>query len=225
MKIICISDTHEEHREIHDIIKNIEADVIIHAGDGANSKIPAINNNPLRDCLTWLDSFDHIKHKIYVPGNHDSALASGLIKKKDYPNINFLINEEIIIDGIKFYGSPITPTFGQWSYMCKRSKIDKYWKQIPNDTCILITHGPPHTILDCTIDFDKQIKMVGCKNLLNRVLEKQPLYHIFGHVHDENGIHNHGVRTIGNKCKTTFVNASLMNLKYQIVNKPIIIEI
>lgn len=225
MKIICISDTHEKHREIHDIIKNTQADIIIHAGDGSNSRVPALNNNPTRDYLTWLDSFEHIKHKIYVPGNHDTAIAAGLVKKEEYPNINILINEEVSLYGLKFYGSPITPTFGEWAFMCKRGKIDKYWKQIPDDTDILITHGPPYSILDSSLDFNNYIEMVGCKNLLNRVLEKQPLYHIFGHVHDEDKIYNHGIKTIGDKCKTTFINASLCNLKHQVVNKPIIINI
>ena len=225
MKIICISDTHCLHNHIDDDVKSIEADVIIHAGDRSNSKVTAVNDHQLRDCLTWLTSLTNVKHKIFVPGNHDVSLFHGLIKANDYPEIIFLINKEIIIDDVKFYGSPVTPTFGvNWAWNCKRGKIDKYWQRIPEDTNVLITHGPPYGINDNTRDYGNKIEQVGCKNLLNRVLDIQPDYHIFGHLHDEVGIFNNGVRTLGEKCKTTFVNPSIVNLKHQVVNKPIVLE-
>lgn len=234
MKIICISDTHNKHSLLHNFIsEQKDIDILIHSGDGSNTKEPYQNNNELRDCLEWLSSLKWIKHKIYVPGNHDTSFERGLVKREDFKDITFLNNEETIIrygflkhKKLKIYGSPVTPSFGtNWAYNCKRGKIDKYWQKIPNDVDFLITHGPPYNILDSTIDRDHKIQNVGCKNLLTRVLEKQPKYHIFGHVHDEFGFNNHGIRTIGIKCKTTFINASIVNLKHQVVNDPIVFKI
>lgn len=225
MKIACISDTHCKHNEIDGIIRNLNVDMLIHAGDGSNSKIPAINYHEAEDVLTWMDSFYDIQHKIYVPGNHDTSIWKGLIDIEKY-DTKILIHCSIYIDGINIFGSPYTPTYGNdWAYNVKRNKLDIYWNQIPEYTDILITHGPPKSILDLTTELNGSLVQVGCKSLFNKVLEIQPKYHIFGHLHDESNIFNHGILNLGNKCKTTFVNAGILNLKNQVINKPIIIEI
>jgi len=228
MKIAFISDTHCKHAEIDSQLRGKGIDILIHSGDGSNHKERVFNNNELRDCLAWMESFSNIKHKIYVPGNHDTSLESGLVRKDDFKSINILINESLEIIGekiIKIYGSPITPSFGTgWAYNCKRNKIDKYWNMIPNDTNILVTHGPAKGILDKTEDFDRKIVNVGCKALFNKIMEVQPMYHAFGHLHDEYGFLNHGTKTLGEKCKTTFINSSIVNLKHRVVNGPIIID-
>lgn len=231
MKIALISDTHTHHNQIDEYLRDQQIDVLIHAGDGSNQKVPSMNNNELRDCLTWMESFTGIGHKIYVPGNHDTSLAAGLIHPEDFPEINILIDAWAVIfnnetgDPLKIYGSPHTPSFGtNWAFNCNRGKIDRYWKNIPYDTDILVTHGPPYSILDSTVDYGKKVDQVGCKSLLNRVLEVEPKYHVFGHLHDEKGIRNHGTKTLGNKCKTTFINPSIVDLHHRVVNTPIIIE-
>lgn len=233
MKIAFISDTHCKHNLIDEYIRNADIDILIHSGDGANTKVRAINNNELRDCLTWMESFTHIDHKIYVPGNHDTSFESGLVHKTDFKNIDFLINDWIQIypDGdmnnkpITIYGSPFTPNFGSnWAYNSNRNKISKHWELIPLDTDILVTHGPPKGILDHTFEQGNMMLSVGCKSLLNKVLEIQPKIHAFGHLHDEGLINNHGIKKLGSKCQTKFINSSIVNLRHQVVNKPIIIE-
>lgn len=235
MKIIAISDTHNQHLFIDRNIKDIKADILIHSGDGSNQKNPYLNENELRNVLEWMSSLKHIKYKIYVPGNHDTSFEKGLIKKYNYPNIIFLMDQTITLtkinwygkkESVKIFGSPFTPTFGTgWAYNCNRQKIHKHWDLIHKDTDIIITHGPPKYILDHTYDFDGTITNVGDKTLLNIILEIQPTYHIFGHLHDEKDIYNHGIKHLGNKCKTTFVNASIVDLKHNVINKPIILKI
>jgi Icc-related predicted phosphoesterase len=237
MKIATISDTHNQHILYSTtFLKEENVDMLICAGDASNTKSPYINENELRNFLEWMSSLRHIKYKIFVPGNHDTSFEKGLIKRFQYPNIIFLVDETITIKekllfglksrNIKIHGSPFTPTFGTgWAYNCKRSKIYKHWEMIPDDTDILITHGPPKYISDYTVDFDRNIINVGDKSLLNKVLEIQPKFHIFGHVHDEKGHYNNGVKTLGNKCKTTFINASIVDLKHNPVNTPIIFKI
>ena len=85
-------------------------------------------------------------------------------------------------------------------------------KQIPHDINVLITHSPPFGILD----FDDNINY-GCRDLLNVVEQINPRYHLFGHIHNANGI-----KKIN---KTTFVNSAIMNGQYELINKPTLLEI
>lgn len=227
MKIIVISDTHDEHiwlnQYLYDPDFNKDVDMIIHAGDSAHAKIPAINHNAQLNFIEWYASLP-FRFKIYVPGNHNTSEYMISEQIYDDNNIIRLIHSSITIDGINIFGSAYTPTYGTgWAYNIDRHKLDKYWDQIPKNTDILITHGPPKGILDLTYATNTLTEQVGCKALRNHVLGRvEPNYHIFGHVHDEDNIFNYGYRLIGN---TTFINASIVNLDTVPINLPIKIEI
>jgi len=207
MKILCISDTHGFHNQL--IIPE-GIDMIIHAGDISNHKEFTKNSIECINFLNWY-SVLNIKHKILIPGNHDGYLEWSLdynnidSLKANHPTINFLFHEETTIKGIKIFGSPYTPTFFSWSFMRDRSVLHRYWNSIPSNTDILITHGPPKGILD--LAYGETLEYCGDKSLLNKVLEIQPQYHIFGHIHENEDCYNKGTRTLDN-CKTTFINAS-----------------
>lgn len=223
MKLTAISDTHTKHREITHLLD--KEDVLIHAGDAANSKDQTENEHEMLDFLEWFDALD-ADRKIYVPGNHDVSVESGRINPDDWPDITFLINDSIVINRVKFYGSPYTPSFGTgWAWNMKRSRIDYVWDAIPDDTNVLITHGPPKGILDLTTDKDdpKILVNCGCKSLLNKVLDTPRIQaHIFGHVHDQKEATNNGIRTLNSVSSPKFVNASCMRLRTnEIVNGPI----
>lgn len=223
MKVMHISDTHTKHVYLTELIENSNVDLLIHSGDASNNKVPAINANELHDFLDWYDSLDCIPNKIYVPGNHDTSLEAGLINKELYSNIIFLINESVNVDGVNIYGSPITPTFGHnWAYNLARHKTFSAWERIPENTDILVTHGPPKGVLDTTSHFN--LEAVGCKNLLNKVRKIQPKYHLFGHLHDEPDNLNYGMRTISG-IDTVFMNSSIVNLRHEVVNSPQIFNI
>jgi len=90
----------------------------------------------------------------------------------------------VIIEGVKFYGSPWQPRFFDWAFNLDRGEeIKKKWDLIPMDTDVLITHGPPYGILDLTHEGEK----VGCEELMKAVLRVQPKIHIFGHIHEAYG--------------------------------------
>jgi hypothetical protein len=66
-------------------------------------------------------------------------------------DVIYLCDESTIIDGVKFYGSPVQPEFCNWAFNRRRgAELKKYWDKIPKDTDVLITHGPPAGILDET---------------------------------------------------------------------------
>jgi Icc-related predicted phosphoesterase len=135
-------------------------------------------------------------------------------------------------EGIKFYGSPITPSFHRqnWAFNADRGEeIKKYWARIPSDVNVLITHGPPYGIMD-TIPLkykqtpDEDIHR-GCQDLLN-VIKKRLInleLHCFGHLHNHYGVIKHPV---SNSREILFSNGSILNEDYtQIVIKPLIINL
>lgn len=221
MKIWTISDTHCKHLELELPDPN-EIDMVIHAGDAGGHRDTSFNEAELKEFLRWFDSLPY-KYKIYVPGNHDTSIEAEMFDFKEYTDIHVLIHESITIEGINIFGSPYTPTFGVgWSYNKARHKIDNYWKQIPEDVNIVVTHGPPKGILDLTAH-NNYPEQCGDKSLLNKVLDIKPKYHIFGHIHDEPSCYNAGTFK-PSSIETTFVNASINNLSYNVINNGIIIE-
>jgi Icc-related predicted phosphoesterase len=200
MKIVCISDTHNERITIPD------GDVLIHSGDatiqGTRAEAEAFAD--------WWNDLPH-KHKIFVAGNHDwlwqrsPSLANSIV-----PSLHEKTAE---IDGLKIYGASWQPRFFDWAFNLSRGRdIAERWDLIPNDTDILITHSPPHGILDET-----RGQNVGCYDLLDAVKRVRPRLHVFGHIHSSYGQLEH--------CDTQFVNASICDEAYTPNRLPIVIEL
>jgi len=211
LKIVCISDTHRKYHKI-DIP---DGDILIDAGDIG---LEHYSTNEIIKYNTWLGTLPH-KHKIISPGNHDLYLESFPEIGSLITNGKLLIDDFIIIDGVKFYASPWQPEFFDWAWNLPRKSlaIVKKWAQIPDDTNVLITHGPPSGILDTIRPGGENI---GCECLLKRIHELKKLQlHVFGHIHGGYGIETDTDRQI------TFVNASICTEKYKPTNKPIIIEL
>lgn len=210
MKITFISDTHLSERDLY----IPECDLLIHSGD--------IDARSLKNVVlfnAWLELLP-AKQKIYIPGNHDFFFESHTaLCKETLTNAKVLVNESFEYEGIKIWGSPITPTFFDWAFMADRGdKIKRYWDLIPENTDVLVTHGPPYKVLD----YVKRGGFVGCYDLLQAVERIKPKIHSFGHIHE-----GYGQKTIkwNDDKETIFVNASSMNENYNLVNNPITIEL
>ena len=212
MKIVGISDTHG--RDVYSPIP--DGDVLVHAGDacmrGTESELVLFN--------AWLGTLPH-KHKLYTPGNHDGFV-------QDHPeearailtNCTLLIEEAVEIDGVKFWMSPYTPEFFDWSFMYERANGAEQWAKMPEGIDVLVTHGPPAGILDTVLRFNKgeyEPESTGCYDLLQRVLKVQPKLHIFGHIHEGYGQQiQHGIK---------FVNASICTDRYRAINAAHVLEL
>jgi len=206
MKIVCISDTHLQYEKI----AIAKCDILIIAGD-----IDIMLYAHVKLFFQWLRE-QNAKNIIIVPGNHDKFLASPeffLFKIELKDNEYCLINSMVEIDGLKIWGSPFTPMFNNWSFMAEEGELKRCWDMIPKNIDILITHGPPHKVLDKT----RRGVHIGSKSLAESLKRIKPIYHIFGHNHD-----GYGTSMFQN---TTFVNCSLVNEDYDMVNKPIVIEV
>lgn len=217
VKIVLISDTHGRHNELDNDLPL--GDIIVCAGDISSMGI----TYEIEDFLKWFDKTPYL-HKILIAGNHDygfedypKKLAETL---ENYPSVTYLEDTGIEIIGIKFWGSPYTPAFFDWAFNVERDKIKPHWDLIPEQTDILITHGPPYKHGDLTAriipPWNDEVN-VGCKELLKRVEEIKPKYHVFGHIHSGNGVTNNEY--------TAFINASVVNERYKYTYPPKVVTI
>lgn len=208
MKFVTIADTHGKHESL----QLPAGDVLIHAGDvSMKGGVVEIVN-----FLNWFGK-QPFKYKILVAGNHDFFFERESLETIESllpPGIFYLNDNGITIENIKIWGSPITPWFFNWAFNRHRGEpIKAHWDLVPGDTDILITHGPVFQILDKTIKGEH----AGCNDLLNKIQELQLRAHICGHIHEAYGR--------AEKNGTLFINASVLNERYESVNAPIIFEI
>jgi Icc-related predicted phosphoesterase len=208
MKFIAISDTHGLHAQL----RLPKGDVLLHAGDvcSRGTEKEALN------FLAWFREQDY-KYKIFIAGNHDFYFeknTSALINKIIPENVIYLCDSGAQIEGINIWGSPVSPWFYNWAFNRYRgSDIKKHWDKIPHHTDILITHGPVFGKLDITV----QGEQVGCVDLLNALEKINPKIHLCGHIHEAYG----EIKS----TKTTFLNASVLDENYRLVNEPMIFDL
>lgn len=205
MKLWHISDTHNNHWQIR---PPDGIDIVVHSGDASNWKDPYRNEAELRGFIDWFATLP-IPLKVFVPGNHDTSLEKGLITRDliESRGIITLINEEKEIGGLRFWGSPFTPRYGDWSYMKDRGTINRIWDNIPEGLDVLVTHGPPYGVLDATYDHHNKVELVGCSALRKRINRVPPRFMLFGHVHSCDDIRNSGTRSVSG-LPTLFSNGS-----------------
>lgn len=213
MKLVIFSDTHTCHNQLTDTVLP-EADAIICSGDISYKGY----KHEVLDFLEWFNSLKQYKYKIFIAGNHDflfedSDLTSEVLEK--YPDLIYLKDSSIEIDGKIFYGSPVTPFFHNWAFNVWPKDLAKVWETLPEKIDVLITHGPPYGVLDKCISGD----VVGDPFLLDKIKQIKPIIHCFGHIHE-----SYGFKKIDN-LDTIFINSSVLNEKYQVKNKPVIINI
>jgi Icc-related predicted phosphoesterase len=208
-KIWHISDTHGDH-ELLTVPKRMRA--VIHSGDFTNYYDVARNEPEARKFLKWFGSLK-IKHKILIAGNHDAFVAK---RTQEFKNlcamygIIYLENDWTYIEDVKIWGSPYTPTFCTWHFMKDRSKLHDVWKEIPEDTDIVVVHGPPKGVLDASYRHDGFTDKCGCISLKKHILESvKPKFVLFGHIHNNKDIINAGILKLS-VHDTIFSNGSVV---------------
>lgn len=199
MNITAISDTHGKHKQL-----DLDGgDLLIHAGD-----IEARNGWDLRNFCKWFEKQDY-KHKIFVAGNHDFYLQRPDCRDIiDNHDIIYIQDFQIEIEGIKIWGSPWSLPFMNWAFMKPENGLNDIYEQIPEDTDIVINHGAPKHILDRTVSGIH----TGIEFLVEHVVRVSPDYCIFGHIHECYGTAKH--------LGTQYINASVLDENYNLVNKP-----
>ncbi|KGO68081.1 hypothetical protein PITC_053390 [Penicillium italicum] len=220
IRIICISDTHNATPLLP------PGDILVHAGDltahGTSDEVQAQ--------LHWLSSQPH-KHKIVIAGNHDlildeasemrfltrEGISAAKRKELDWTGIHYLQDEAVTLElpvlsageqevrRIKIYGSPMTPEFGLWAFQYPSIR-DAWTGRIPDDTDILVVHGPPALYGDCDGEKgpDGKTKVKGDGYLLREIQRVRPKMIVCGHIHGAFGvavIHHDGIEDVMNGLK------------------------
>lgn len=219
-----MSDTHNYHNDV-DVP---DGDILVHAGDftltGTLNEVVEFND--------WLGKLDH-NFKIVVAGNHDRCLGENeTLGLKMFTNAIYLERSGVDIMDIKFWGAPMTPAFngmrgGLTFYTNDDKEAKGVWSAIPKNLDVLITHGPPKFVLDEVQRFgygqtfpagEETVEHCGDAMLASKVIQKKPKYHAFGHIHEGYGqfIADYG---------THFINCSVVNEAYNVVNDPVVIDL
>jgi len=225
IRIVCISDTHTYHRHL----KLPLGDILIHAGDfsfgGFEEEIKSFSD--------WLATQNSFKHKIVIAGNHEITFdieREESMKKRhthlaevDFrtnkamlQNCIYLENESVNLYGYKFYGTPVQVPFHDWGFNRNEEERELIFAKIPNDTDILITHGPPFGAQDKVFPSHEHVGDRLINKTLDRI-EGGPLFNIFGHIHED-----YGIDAIGD---TICLNVANCNYRYKINNPPMIIDL
>ena len=129
-------------------------------------------------------------------------------------NWTYLQDNRITWKGFNFWGSPWQPRFWDWAFNADEPFLKHKWSLIPDDTDILILHGPPHGYGDFSPYGEEH---TGSPSLTKRIVEINPKLVVAGHIHSAYGIYRLG--------DTIIVNASHVDEQYVPKNDPIIIEL
>ena len=217
MRITFISDTHTKHRQL-----NLPGgDLLVHAGDLMNS---GYLKHEITDFCKWFEAQDYDRC-LFIAGNHDrlfETLPEEVAEIVNEYGIHYLQDSQYLYGDfpdelVKIYGSPWQPEFYNWAFNLPRcgTELEKTWEAIPEDTDILVTHGPPQDHLDVSGP-PWNTPHLGCELLRVRVDKIKPKIHVFGHIHGSAGYKFYD--------GTHFINASVLNEGYSVVNRPITVD-
>lgn len=221
MKITMISDTHNKHKQLNGDLPGGE--LLLHAGDISSMGY----KHEIESFLTWFDKIDNYDTKVFIAGNHDWGFQTkpdqcrGLLT--GYKTVEYLEDEELVLyfdgpngdrpeENVRIYGSPWQPEFYNWAFNLPRNGpgLQHKWNMIPENTDILITHGPAWGFVD---DVEgRRGQHLGCELLAERIKEIKPKIHLCGHVHSGQGHYFDG--------HTHYFNASVLNEQYIYTQSP-----
>lgn len=222
VRFVCLSDTHT----LTDSLSVPRGDVLLHAGDFSMV-------GSAEEVLHFDRFLERLPHpvKVVIAGNHEITFDIRQYQKNSprFPlqgvadprpvkallrHCTYLEDSQIHVFGYTISGSPWIHCSG-WAFDCPtRGEIAQKWAQIPSHTDILLTHMPPYRVLDAELTSGDPW---GCPHLLAKVREIRPIVHVFGHIHECQGVlHTE---------ETLFVNAAVCNHSYEPVNPPTVFDL
>ncbi|PWW73443.1 Metallo-dependent phosphatase [Tuber magnatum] len=204
IRIVCISDTHNLQ------LKPPDGDVLIHAGDMTNAgshtelkkaiewisglehevKIVIAGNH---DGVTldplFFKEFGGYFHNSNLQSHEESLqlFVSTKAKSRGVVYLNHETERVVLKDGrtFKVFGSPWSKKVGMWGFGYDEPSYlgESLWADVPADTEVMVTHGPPRYHLD-----SPQAPKIGCECLRQTLWKVRPALHVFGHVHQGRGV-------------------------------------
>lgn len=189
MRLVCIADTHLWERSLPPVP---DGDVLVHAGD----LLRRGTLSELDHAAAWLRAQPHA-HKLAIAGNHDWCFLHTPAPARNVladAGVAYLQDAELVIDGVRFWGSPWQPEFGGWAFNLPRGEaLAAKWALVPEGVDVLVTHGPPRGYGDLVSRGSQ-----GCDDLLSALDRIRPAVHVFGHIHEDGGLWRHGPTAVVN---------------------------
>ena len=213
MIIDCIADLHGYYPKLEG------GDLLIVAGDLTARD----TKKEFMQCFTWMNNQNYEKI-VFIAGNHDTLIqkwdkeqdSEGYNGPTSNPDdkIEYLCDSGTEFERVKIWGSPWSLWFSGINPKCtaftgNENQLMEAYEKIPTDTDILITHTPPYGILDKCKNGH-----VGSESLKKQLFRIKPRLHVFGHIHECGG---QQIDLVSSIC----VNASIVNERYEHVNKPV----
>jgi Icc-related predicted phosphoesterase len=217
--ITVISDTHGKHSQITSELPG--GDLLLCAGDISSMGY----KHEIQQFCKWFNNISNYKQKVFIAGNHDWGFQDNAEETAEvvnfYKDIVYLQDDlhcigEDYTNMIKIWGSPWQPEFHNWAFNLPRNSPEMWdvMLKIPENTDILITHGPAFGTLDTT-EWDRNMHL-GCEMLAERIASIKPKIHVCGHIHSGYGYMFDGT--------THFFNAAVLGERYTYQNKPVSFE-
>jgi predicted phosphohydrolase len=165
-----------------------ECDLLIYAGDIGGQHFAF---GPFRD---WLERVP-AKDIVGVAGNHDfwaqGRVGNEAISCPDSPAHDlpwtYLYNEAVVVGGLKVWGSPFCNRFHDWAFMGDENLLAQVWATMPDDTDLVVTHGPPYGACDLVVRRGAFDPHVGSTSLRERLVASRVRHAVCGHIHEGYG--------------------------------------
>ncbi|MBI3408266.1 MAG: metallophosphatase domain-containing protein [Planctomycetes bacterium] len=207
-KIVAVSDLHGY------LPDNVPpCDLLLLAGD----LTPVENHDPVfqaswlqQEFRRWLEK-QPARKIIGIAGNHDFVFERmPFLVPRDLP-WTYLQDSGTQWEGIKIWGTPWQPWFFDWAFNGDPERLKRQWSLIPDDTDLLVVHGPPRGYGD-GVPERGGLRPAGCPHLLERIRAVRPRLVVFGHIHEGRGQWQLG--------PTTLANVTLLDAAYRPVHEP-----
>lgn len=240
MKEIKIASTSDIHGNLDfkvpvvDIL-TISGDICpVHGSHNPTQQLHWVNNKFIPWCYELINS-KNVNYIVFIAGNHDFVFQVMSKGKNEAFNVqwpagvHYLYQQHTEIEGVKFYGTPWTPTFGNWAFMQSEDVLNNYFESIPNDLDILLSHGPAHGLNDTIMQRPEwsygSDPHVGSKSLREHIKRAKCKWLLSGHIHSA----SHYVEKCFFGEKDTdyinCVNVSLVDETYTPIYSPFVFSI
>lgn len=190
MKVVAISDTHGLEPEPLDIP---ECDVLLHCGDVSpvhdDHEIHSQRHYFRESFLPWLEAAP-AEDIIWIAGNHDFFTQDPSFKvllEECSPDVHYLCDSSVEVQGKKFYGSPWVPNLPSWAWHATTEQFERIADDFDRDADVVLLHGPPYNFGD--LDYVHGAGPVGAFHTEKALHEVNPKLVVCGHIHQGFGRH------------------------------------
>ena len=242
MKVCAIADQHGFLPDIPpcdllviagDICPHVGAVDDIKFGKKVRVRVPAGSSDDLffqhqwliREFSEWLEKVP-AKEIAACWGNHDyigeKIHLKGTISLPSSMRWHIHTDEGIELLGKKIWLTPWQLNFYDWAFNAPSGDegeefLDRKFSQIPEDTDIIVVHGPPYGYGDAVGD-----RITGSHALLKNVKRGKPNLVAFGHIHCGRGLWE---LETGNQPPTLLANCTVVDEAYKLVFPPMIFDL